>query len=142
MGCPLHQALVAATLLEGHIKRLSCSITNGWSGSHGQLGSHQHSHSRIHMRSCRRCPSVSQQEQIPSAVGHTRDSAKRWAPFLSPVGSRRWVTFEQHRTEETSDESEPVEEDLGPPPSLDLDLEHFLGGCPLQQGAEGRRDPQ
>ena len=38
--------------------------------------------------------------------------------------------------------SEPVGGDLGPPSSLDWDFEHFLGGCPPQQGAEGGRDSQ
>ena len=85
-----HQALVAAALLEGHIKRLSHSITCGWSSSHGQLGRHQCSCSRRCMRSHRRCTLVSQQEQIPSAVGHTGDSKKRWAPSsaLSDQGGR------------------------------------------------------
>ena len=41
-----------------------------------------------------------------------------------------------------SNGSELVGGDLGPPPSLGPDLEHFLAGHPPQQGAEGGRDPQ
>ena len=70
-------------------------------------------------------------------------------PSPSPVRPRRWVTFEESgtgesaslwenasltSTEETSKGSELTEGDLGPQPSLDLDLEHFLGGHLAQQG--------
>ena len=43
---------------------------------------------------------------------------------------------------EMSNGSELAEGYLGPPPCLDLDLEHFLGGHQPWQGAEGERDPQ
>ena len=152
-----HQALAAAALLDGHIKTLSHSISCGWSGSHGQLGSHWHSCSRRCTRSHRRCLPVNQQEQIPSVVGCPGDSAKRWAPSPSPVRSRRQVIFKESGTGESAsvwesppqpqprrhlkEGSELTKGDLGPPPSLDLDLEHFLGGCLPQQGAERGRDP-
>ena len=90
------QLLVAATLLEGHIKRLSCSISCGWSSSHWQLGRHQHPHHRRCMRSQRRCLSVSQQEQIPQWQA---TPAKRWAPSLNPVRPQRWDIFKEHSTE-------------------------------------------
>ena len=149
-----HQVLVATTLLEAHIERLSCSITCGWScsrgrsGSQGQLGSHQHSHSRRCMRSHRKHLPVSQQEQIPSVVSCTGDAAKRWTPSPSPVRPRRWVTFEEHTTEgstfartETSDRSELAEGDLGPPPSLDPDLEHFFGKALAPAGRRRKERP-
>ena len=79
-----HQVLVAAALLEVQIERLSYSITCGQSSSHRQLGSHQHSCSRICKRSHRRHPPVSQQEQIPSVVSHNGNSAKRQASSSSP----------------------------------------------------------
>ena len=97
-----HQALAAAALLEGHIERLSHSVSHGWSGSHGQSGSHWHSCSGRHMRSHRRHPPVKQQEQIPSVVGHPWDSSKRWPPSPRPVRPRRWVTFKESSTGESA----------------------------------------
>ena len=44
------------------------------------------------------------------------------------------------QTREVSNRSKTVEEDLGPPSSLEPDLEYFLGGCMPQERAEGRRD--
>ena len=63
-----HQVLVAAALLEGPIKRLSHPISHDQSGSHGQLDSCQHSHSRRCTRRYSSHPPVSKQEQIPSVV--------------------------------------------------------------------------
>ena len=34
-----HQALAMVAMLEGHIECLSCSVSCGWHGSQGQLGS-------------------------------------------------------------------------------------------------------
>ena len=49
-------ALAVAAMLEGHIEQLSCSISCGWHGTQGQLGSHHWSKSRGCSRSrmCRR----------------------------------------------------------------------------------------
>ena len=85
-----HQVLVAVALLEGHIKRLSCS------GSHGQMGSCQHSHSRGCSRSHGRHPLAGNKEQIPSAADCTGDSVKGWAPSPSPARLSRQVTFKEH----------------------------------------------
>ena len=93
------QALVATTLLGGHIERLNHSVSHGWSGNCGWLGSHQHSHSGGWSRSCRRHPLAGDKEQVPSVAGHTGDSVKRWVPSPSPDRLRRWVTFGEHGTE-------------------------------------------
>ena len=89
-----HQVLAAATLLEGHIKRMNCSISQGWSASHGQLGSHWHSHSRRHTRSHRRHLPVNQKELVPSVGGCPGDSAKMRSPSPNPVRPRKQVTFQ------------------------------------------------
>ena len=62
------QVLTAAAMLEGHIERLSCSISSGWPSSQEQWYSWQCSHSRRWTRSCRSCLPASQKEQVPSAV--------------------------------------------------------------------------
>ena len=53
-----------------------------------------------------------------------------------------WAVPSSTQTGEMDNRSEQAEGDLWPPPSLDLDLEYFLGEHMPQQGAEGRRDPQ
>ena len=146
------QVLAAAAILEGHIERLSCSVSHRKPSSQGQLDSHQHLHSRRCTRSCRRHPLADQKVQGPSVAGHTGDPAKRQAPSPSPVRCIRHITFEENSTEsdtsvdtqEMSDRSEPSEGDLGLPPSLKPNLEHFLGGHPSQQDQKGenpRWDP-
>ena len=78
-------------------------------------------------------------------VGHTRDLAKRQAPFPSPVRPRRWVTFKEHSTgesaltgTETSNGTEPVGGDLGPHPLLTWTLNTFLEGThPGREQKEG-----
>ena len=90
-----HQALVAAALLKGHIKRLGHSVSHGWSSSQHPSGSCQHSCSRGCTRSCKRCPLASEQGQVPSVADHTVDPAKKWAPSPSPLRLRRQVTFEE-----------------------------------------------
>ena len=74
------QALVAAVLLEGHIERLSCSISCEHSGGHRHLGSHQQLQSLGLSRSCTRHLLAGPQALIPPVEGCTGDPAKRWAP--------------------------------------------------------------
>ena len=143
-------ALVAATLLEGHIERLGHSISHGQSSSQHQLGSYWHLGSRGHTRSCRRCLPAGQEEQVPSAADCTGDPAKRWAPSPSPVILRRWVAFEEsspRRDTEVKQAPPPTggrqsleatgsqlwswmeePEDLGYPPKLDPVVQEFLSG--------------
>ena len=79
-----HQVLVAAALLEGHIKRLGCSISHGQSISQWQSGTQQHLQSGGHSKSLRRCPQNGHPEQVPSVAGHTGDSTKRWGSLTQP----------------------------------------------------------
>ena len=153
-----HQALAAAVLLEGHIERLSCSISHGCSGSHRCLGSDQWSQCQGHSRSGTRHLLASPQAWIPQAEGHTWDAAKRQAPSTSPVQPRRQVTFEESSLDseatpktvdwsqpteaddslppswapETADWSQPKEEDLGGPSILDPQVAEFLSGENLE----------
>ena len=107
-----HQALAAAALLEGHIKRLGCSVTHGWSSSQGRSGSQQCSRSRRHTGSHMRCLLTSQEEQVPLVEDHTGDPARRQAVLPSPVRLRRRVTFED------SSPSRDTKVKQAPPPNM------------------------
>ena len=154
-----HQVLAAATLLEGHIKKLGHSVSYGWSSSQHWLGSHWHLGSRGCIRSHRRHPPADQEEQVPSVADHTEDPAKWWAPSLSPVRLRRWVAFEEsspRRDTEvkqtpllTSADRQNLEatgswlwswaeelKDLGYPPKLDPLVQEFLSGTGMPDVSE------
>ena len=79
------QALVAAVLLEGHIERLSCSISRGHPGGSRCLGSHQQLQSQGCSRSCTRHLPSGPQAQIPPVEGYTGDAAKMWVLSTSPM---------------------------------------------------------
>ena len=145
------QALVAAALLEGHIKRLGHSVTHGQSGSQGQSGSWQCSRSRRHTRGHRRHLLTGQEEQVPLVKDHMGDPARRWAASPSPVRLRRRVTFKEsspNRDTEVKQAPPPTSagrqipeaagsqlqpwaeepKDLGHPPELDPLVQEFLSG--------------
>ena len=134
---PHWQVLVAIALLEENIEWLSCYVTHGWSGCCQCSGSCQC------LGSCRKSQLAGHQKQVSSAVSHNGDPVKRCTQSPSPTQPRWWVIFaesslerdmavqELHPSapgmEHMSDWSQPVEGDLGCPPSLDLQLEDFLG---------------
>ena len=148
-----HQVLAAANPLDGHIERLSCSVSCRWSGSHGWSGSHQCLHSGGHSKSCRRCPQMGQQEQVPLVVGCIGDSADRQTLLPSPARLGRQVTFVEHSTggdtsvwevpslaqmKEVSNRSELAEGDLGPHPLLNqISSTSWVGTCPCMKQKGG-----
>ena len=152
-----HQVLAAAILLEGHIERLGHSISCGWSGNCGQLGSHQCSCSRRCSRSCRRHPPAGDKRAGPFSgrphwgfckkVGSLAQSCQ--AQKMSHLQKAQhkgdtsvWEVSPLTQNEEAFHRSKLAEGDLWPPPSLDPELEYFLGECMPLQGAEEERGPQ
>ena len=138
------QALVATHLLEERMERLS------WSSMRMRLDNHQCSHSQGHLRRQLRghwwrCT------KTPAGRDHQRDLRGRQtlSPSPSPTRLRRCVTFQD---QESSSEEDPLtrqcmgwspdrrkseEYDIGPPPTLQPELEYFLRDPTAIWGAEG-----
>ena len=133
------RVLVAATLLEGEIKRLNQSVSR--KRSTGHWCSLRCDHLRRWSRGCpKRCTKTlagGDPSGVPSAMSHHGDHQGRCVLSPSPTQPRRWVTFQEDKTLATEDSSsgqmeqalgggEPAECDLGPPPTLEPELESFL----------------
>ena len=116
-----HQALAEAVLLEGHIERLSCSISHGHSGSHICSGSCWQSWSQGLSRSHTKHPLASPQAHIPPAEGHTGDAVILNQPHATQKAGHFWessLDSDTEATPETADWSQPMEVDDSLPPSL------------------------
>ena len=118
------------------------SHVDGWSANSGQFGIHWHLHSGGCSRSHGRHLLAGDKEQVPSVAGHTGDSAKRQAPLPSPPGSEGESPSKSTAWGDTSKWEVPPQPGMRrhptggswqrepwAPPSLDPDLEYFLGRC-------------
>ena len=144
--------LEAAHIVEEKIKGLSWLATRIRSTS--CECSHSHGHSRRQSRVCLRghtkTPAGEDHARTPSVASHQENQRGRHFPSPSPTHLRRQVTFQDQKGESLSEEyslgehvgqvsgrSEPEDYGLGPSPTLEPELEYFLGGqhpCKAQKG--------
>ena len=135
--------LEATHILEEKIEWLSQSATRMRSTScwHSNSCGHLRRQSRGCLRGHTKTPTGGVQTKAPSAISHQEDQRRRHLQSPSPTQPRRQVTFQDQEGESLSEEDspgehmgqasgggEPVECDLGPPPTLEPKLESFLGG--------------
>ena len=134
------QVLEDAHILEEKIEQLSWLATRMRSTSchlsHGHLRRQSRGHPRGHIKTA----AGGDDAKAPLAISHQGDQRGRCLQSPSPTQLRRWVTFQNQKGESLPEDSlgehrgqvsgrgEPAECNLGPPPTLEPELESFLGG--------------